>query len=189
MIARRRMDGAVALKRGDSPVPMSARRPILDGRPRKSAPLYPGHVIVSKEPMVVTTILGSCVAVCLWDPILGVGGINHFMLPDAVGSAQLSARFGSVACTKLVAQLVDLGSDPRTLQAKVFGGACVIPSLDAAGTHLGLKNVAMARGFLERERIPVIAEETGGTCGRRLVFVTDSGTAWVQDILRVTDGA
>ena len=170
-------------------LPKSAKWPVLDGRPRKAAQLYPGQVIAAAEPTMVTTILGSCVAVCLWDPLRQIGGLNHFMLPDAVGSAHHSPRFGSVACAKLVEQLVALGSDPRVLQAKVFGGASVVASLDTAGTHLGLKNVAMARGFLERARIPLLAEEIGGTRGRRLVFMTDTGTAWVQEILRVTDGA
>lgn len=190
MIAKRRTEGAAAVHRAsEGAIPVTARKPVLDGRPRKSAQLYPGQIVSAREPTVVTTILGSCVAVCLWDPFKCIGGVNHFMLPDAVGSAGHSPRFGSVACAKLVEQLVALGSDPRVLKAKIFGGACVVASLDAAGTHLGLKNAAMARSFLDRHKIPVVAEETGGTKGRRLVFVTDSGTAWVQEILRVTDGA
>ena len=132
--------------------------------------LYPGQIFASTEPSIVTTILGSCVAVCLWDPDLRIGGVNHYMLPDAVGSAQLSARFGAVACARLVDQLVALGSDRRKLHAKIFGGACVIPSLEGSGIHLGLKNVAVARSILDREHISISAEETGGGSGRKLVL-------------------
>jgi len=173
----------------DEVVPRSAPRPVIDGRPRRAAQLYPGQLFASGEPSVVITILGSCVAVCLFDAELGIGGMNHFMLPNSVGSAQVSPRFGAVACPRLIEQMIALGSERRSLVAKVFGGACVLESLRDSAEHLGLKNVAVARAILERERIPIVAQETGGAHGRKLVFVTDSGAAWVQEIVPVSNGS
>ncbi|HEY2512561.1 MAG TPA: chemotaxis protein CheD [Polyangiaceae bacterium] len=189
MSARRASVGPGAGHGPDTVVPRSARRPILDDRRRQAVQLYPGQLFASASPSVVTTILGSCVAVCLWDATRGIGGMNHFMLPDPVGTAKHSPRFGVVACARLIEELVALGSDRRTLEAKVFGGACVIRSLSTSGVHLGLKNVAVARAVLEQHHIPIAAEETGGTHGRKLVFLTDTGTAWVHEIVRGGDGA
>jgi chemotaxis protein CheD len=188
--ARRALqEPAVASPHDGGVAPQSARRPLLDGRTRRSIQLFPGQIVVSREPVLVTTILGSCVAVCLFDAE-GIGGVNHFMLPHGAGSGQTSARFGAIACARLVEQVVALGSERRSLVAKIFGGACVLESLrGSGGMHLGLRNVEVADAVLAEHGIPVVAREIGGARGRKLVFVTDTGTAWVQEIVPVSDGA
>jgi chemotaxis protein CheD len=168
--------------------PQSARRPVLDGRARRSVQLFPGQIVASREPTLISTILGSCVAVCLFDPEQGIGGMNHFMLPHAPGSPHFSARFGAVACERLVEEIVVLGGERRNLIAKVFGGACVLESLRGSGAHLGQKNFEVASAVLARHGIPIAAHEIGGARGRKLVFVTDTGAAWVQEIVPVSDG-
>ncbi len=162
---------------------MAARaEPVPDPpRGRRALYLHPGAVAVAAEPAAVTTILGSCVSVCLYDPVLGAGGANHFLLPDH-GAAAPSTRFAGEALRELLARLLALGADRRRLQAKVFGGACVVEAFRRSADHLGTRNAAAALRFLEAERIPVMAEDTGGERGRKLLFHTDDGTALVRPI-------
>jgi len=142
--------------------------------------LHAGQVVVSREPSAVTTILGSCVAVCLWDPLLGAGGMNHFLLPHWAGNGDSSPRFGNVAVQGLVQQMLRLGSRTANLQAKVFGGACVLGAFRARAEHLGTKNVQVARAVLAAEGIPIVAEDAGGDRGRKVIFHTDDGTVWIR---------
>jgi chemotaxis protein CheD len=143
--------------------------------------LHPGHVFASLEPHAVSTILGSCVAVCLWDTSRRAGGINHYLLPDWINSGSgASARFGNVALEELVERVLELGSRREDLVAKVFGGACVIDSFRSGEGHLGAANVALARRFLGQVGVPIVAEDVEGRRGRRLVYHTDQGVAWVK---------
>lgn len=164
------------------------RAAVVDARPdaRPVAPrraavyLHPGKLYASAEPCVVTTILGSCVAVCLWDPVLGIGGINHFLLPYGPSTGSSSERFANVAIPSLIRKLLALGGTTRNLQAKLFGGACVIESMQAADRHLGAKNVEAARRTLAAEGIPIVGDDVGGRRGRKLLFRLDDGAAWVK---------
>jgi len=150
-----------------------------DRVPRTSVYLHPGQLFVSPEPHTMTTILGSCVAVCLWDPVLRAGGANHYLLPQDVGDGLASARFGSVAIHRLIEGLQALGSQKQDLRAKVFGGACVIDAF-AQGTHLGTENADLGLRILRQEGIPVVAEDVGGRRGRKVIFHTDSGLVLVR---------
>lgn len=144
--------------------------------------LYPGELFASPEPLTVTTILGTCVAVCVWDPKAKVGGINHFLLPYAVGNGQASPRFGNVANRMLIEKVTALGASPRGMCAKLFGGMSsrIRPGVD--GRDLGLANVELAKKFLDEARIPIVAEDVGGDRGRKLVFRLSDGTAWVRKL-------
>jgi chemotaxis protein CheD len=147
---------------------------------RTSLYLHPGQVFVSASPAEVTTILGSCVAVCVWNPRLRVGGANHYLLPDGADSGPSASRFGRVALRRLIDGLLSLGCQKRHLEAKVFGGACVLEALRGKERHLGRKNVEIALTVLHQEGIRVVAEDTGGGRGRKVVFHTDDGAAWVK---------
>jgi chemotaxis protein CheD len=161
--------------------------PFGHGPTTKAVYLHPGQLFATAEPHAVTTILGSCVAVCLWDAQLGVGGMNHFLLPHFAGSRSTSARFGSVALELLLQKLVGLGARQAALRAKVFGGACVLEAL--RGSHpLGDANVDVARRFLRRVEVPIVAEDVGGDQGRKLVFQTDDGSVVVR-MLRGSHGS
>jgi chemotaxis protein CheD len=160
----------------------AAPHPVLDEAPaRASVYLHPGQMVVCDRPTAVSTILGSCVSVCLYDPVLRAGGANHFLLPDH-GAAAPSTRFAGEALRDLLARMLALGADRRRLQAKVFGGACVVEAFRRHTEHLGTRNAAAAIRFLEAERIPVMAEDTGGERGRKLLFHTDDGTALVRPL-------
>jgi chemotaxis protein CheD len=138
--------------------------------------LQPGHLFVGPEPTTVTTILGSCVAVCLWDQARQIGGINHFMLPAAPGGGPPSPRFGDAAMKQLLDALSALGARPRSLQARVFGGACVLAAMRSE-SHLGKKNADVAMDFLTRAGIRIVEVDTGGNRGRKLIYRTDEGSA------------
>jgi len=163
----------------------SALGPGKDGQPapgphRKSVYLHSGQVHVSEEPCSVTTILGSCVAVCIWDPIQGAGGATHYLLPHRVRGDNSSLRFGSFAIEQLIKSLLSLGSPRHNLRSKLFGGACIFPGFKSVDEQLGSRNVEVAFRMLEQDGIPVITHDVGGPQGRKLVFNTDSGDAWVK---------
>ena len=140
--------------------------------------LHPGMICAEDSVSLVRTVLGSCVSVCLYDPRARVGGVNHFLLPHHV-ERERSARFGNVAVPQLVDALVRAGARRGALAAKVFGGASVLAGL-RHGRRLGEENVALALRLLEEARVPVLDSDVGGERGRKLVFVSDEGTAWVK---------
>ncbi|MGB8931474.1 MAG: chemotaxis protein CheD [Anaeromyxobacteraceae bacterium] len=145
---------------------------------RKQTYLHAGDLIVAAEPTAFVTILGSCVSVCLWDPDAGIGGLNHYLLPFHVEREQ-SQRFGSVAIPRLVERVLAAGADPRRLHAKVFGGASVIGAF-SHGRRLGDDNARLALESLQDLGIPVVEHDVGGTKGRKLIFHSDDGAAWIR---------
>jgi chemotaxis protein CheD len=138
--------------------------------------------VATREPALVTTILGSCVAVCLWDEVAGAGGMNHYLLPEGSGTDADALRFGSVATEALIDRLLRLGAQRGRLRAKVFGGARISASFKGQTPHLGATNVARALEVLAREGLRVDARDTGGERGRKLLFQTDDGVAWVKEL-------
>jgi chemotaxis protein CheD len=145
--------------------------------------LQPGQFVVSVEPMRITTILGSCISVCLWDSRHHIGGMNHFMLPlyTGAGSAASSPRFGNIAMSQLLDQLRALGARLPFLQARVFGGACMFEQMSREG-HLGAKNAEVALDFLHRNGIEIAQISTGGNRGRKLNYFTAEGRACLTSI-------
>jgi chemotaxis protein CheD len=142
--------------------------------------LQSGQVIAAATPTAVTTVLGSCVAVCLHDPVARAGGVNHFLLPHHV-ERERSARFGNVAIPELVAAVVRAGAARERLVAKVFGGASVLGAT-SSGRRLGEENALLALETLERLGIPLLDMDVGGARGRKLVYFTDEGVAWVRHL-------
>ena len=142
--------------------------------------LHAGQLATSSAPTAITTVLGSCVAVCLHDPTTGIGGMNHFLLPHPVGREH-SPRFGNVAVPQLVEAVVREGAARASLVAKVFGGASVIGAF-RGGRNLGQENVELALRLLAEARIPVLDHDVGGPRGRKVVFIADEGTAWVRQL-------
>jgi chemotaxis receptor (MCP) glutamine deamidase CheD len=142
--------------------------------------LHPGEWLAASQPTVVTTILASCVAVCLWDVELRIGGINHFLLPTGARNATQPARYGNLAIAGLVAGLEEIGCDRRRLRAKLFGGSCRAEA--SAGGDLGARNVALADEELGELGIPVVARDTRGPRARKLVLHTDDFSVWIWRI-------
>jgi len=143
--------------------------------------LHAGDLYASQQASQITTILGSCVSVCLWDRLTRVAGINHFMLPNDFGEQSQTLRYANYSMTELLRQIAELGADRRRLEAKVFGGASVLASAQS-GRDLGAKNVDVARERLRQERIKITAEDVGGMHGRKLVFRTWDGSVLLKQV-------
>lgn len=162
-----------------SPPPATpARGP--DAGDRLQVYLHAGQLHAASKPTSIVTVLGSCVAVCLYDPIAKVGGMNHFLLPFHV-DREHSPRFGTVAVPQLIEAVLRAGASRSALVAKVFGGASVIGAM-AKGRRLGDENAALALRLLGEARVPVLDQDVGGGRGRKLVFFADEGTAWVRQL-------
>lgn len=136
--------------------------------------LYPSALYAAKEPTTVSTILGSCVAVCLYDKINSIGGINHFMLPLWNGQGLASPKYGNIAIEKLLERMLLLGCQKKNLVAKVFGGGEVIET--SSQFHIGARNIEVAMAMLAENDIPVVAKSVGGKLGRKLEYDTDTGS-------------
>lgn len=133
-----------------------------------------GEFAVSDDPRVVlTTILGSCVATCIWDPVIGVGGMNHFLLPGEKERGGDLMRYGVNAMELLINGLLQRNASRARLQAKCFGGAHVINNL----SDVGAQNASFALRFLEAEKIPCAAQSLGGDKARRVRFWPSTGRA------------
>ncbi len=123
--------------------------------------------------LVLSTVLGSCVSVCLHDPHAQVGGMNHFLLPSRDGSNKNNIRYGAHAMELLINGLLKKGARRDRLQAKVFGGASMAANL----RDIGQSNAEFAKQFLDQEGLPIFSESLGGTMARRVKFWPYSGKA------------
>lgn len=133
-----------------------------------------GESHVSSDPQVVmTTVLGSCIAACLRDPTTGIGGMNHFLLPDAGDrkDAGDAVRYGAYAMELLINGLLKKGARRDRLEAKIFGGGKLFDGL----SDVGASNAAFAERFLRDEGIPIVSSSTGGLSARRVEFWPASG--------------
>jgi len=148
---------------------------------RQSAYLLPGQLHVSEEPCQIRTILGSCVAICLWDSCRRVGGMNHFLLPASREGQSASQRYADVATRTLLEKLEWLGCRRVNLRAKIFGGATFQNRNDHA-LSLGTQNAIAALDLMTNAGISVAIQETGGTRGRKIIFNTDDGIVWCWPI-------
>jgi chemotaxis protein CheD len=142
---------------------------------RKQVYLHPGELIATREPAAVKTILGSCIAVCLWDGDRGIGGMNHFVVPRGAQSASTPGRFGLYAIAALIDAMVQEGARMQRMQAKLFGGATMLVTAAPRANHVGAQNLAIAIELLERAGIPIVGSDVGGARGRKIVFHTDDG--------------
>src|SRR5688572_2307294 len=131
--------------------------------------LFPSTLFYERAPHRVLTILGSCVSVCLFDPELGIGGINHYMLPWWNGNETPSTKYGDVAIERLIEKMILNGSRKENLVAKVFGGASQ-HAFHQKLLDIGARNISTAEKLLATHKIKIIAQNTGGTKGRRIVF-------------------
>ena len=143
--------------------------------------ILPGQYHAAREG-AITTVLGSCVSTCLWDPAERIGGMNHFMLPGDTASPDspwaASARFGVYAMEVLINDMIRMGADRRRLVGKVFGGAQLLAGFDRL--DVGAKNSAFVLEFLRTEGIRVLAQDLLDVCPRKVHFFVDSGKVQVK---------
>lgn len=144
--------------------------------------LHPGQMFAAAHRCAITTVLGSCVAVCLHDAESGIGGVNHYLLPHEGPQGYEPLRCGPTAIRALIDSVMSLGARRDRLVAKVYGGAHVLKAMSGARWQLGAANVEVAREVLGASGIPVRDLDVGGLRGRKLQFVTGAGTVWVKEI-------
>ncbi|EHR70535.1 chemotaxis protein [Burkholderiales bacterium JOSHI_001] len=141
--------------------------------------VLPGEYFVHDEDLLITTTLGSCIAACLWDREKRIGGMNHFMLPDAAADATgLGGRYGSFAMELLINELMKRGAQRLTLEAKVFGGGAVISGMSSI--NVGERNTQFVMDYLHTERIPVVSKDVMDVYPRKVCFLPASGKAMVK---------
>jgi chemotaxis protein CheD len=176
---------------GAAPADSAARLRRLRAQPRKpgeasffwvearlrsvAVKVLPGEYFVSREELPIMTTLGSCIASCLRDRVAGVGGMNHFMLPDGAGD---NGRYGAFAMERLISELLELGATRGTLEAKVFGGGQVMAGMDSL--QVGERNTRFVLDYLRTERIPVVGKDVLDVYPRKLCFLPHSGKAMVK---------
>ncbi|MEP6342584.1 MAG: chemotaxis protein CheD [Maricaulaceae bacterium] len=145
----------------------------------KSINVIQGDYAVSIERNVtLTTVLGSCVAACLYDPRAEVGGMNHFLLPGQHSNSTENMSYGLNAMELLINEMLKLGAVRKRFQAKLFGGA----NMGQGFSEIGSKNIAFAQEFLELEGIPCISKSLGGVSARRVKFWPATGQAKLKVI-------
>jgi chemotaxis protein CheD len=150
--------------------------------------LLPGEYFVTDQPIVLTTVLGSCVSACVRDMITGIGGMNHFMLPDEgdVGQgASAAMRYGAYAMEVLLNELIKAGARRERLEAKVFGGGAVLAQM----THLniGERNAEFVLRYLQTEQVRVVAQDLCGELPRRVNYFPQNGRVTVRKLRQQTE--
>ena len=160
---------------------------------RWTAKILPGEYYVTRSQEAISTVLGSCIAACMRDPELQVGGMNHFMLPEegagggsgswSVAEGGASTRYGSYAMESLINGLLKLGARRERLEVKLFGGGRILASM----TDVGNRNIAFAVEYLRHEGLKVAAQDVGDIYPRRVLYFPESGRVLVKR-LRAVDG-
>jgi chemotaxis protein CheD len=144
------------------------------------AKLLPGEYLASSSDMVIATVLGSCVAACLFDRVSGVFGMNHFMLPGGSGEASKSMRYGAYAMEVLINEMFKLGARRERLEAKVTGGAAVLPDMKLL--NVGERNAAFVVDYLSTEGIPILASDLEGRYARKIYLYGATGRVRVRQL-------
>jgi chemotaxis protein CheD len=153
------------------------------GRSMVIAKVLPGEFYVSKHNELISTVLGSCIAACMYDAELGIGGMNHFMLPgitnmDKVNADDLHCRYGSWAMEYLINELLKNGACRHNLKIKLFGGGKIIRSM----TDIGTGNILFANAYIQEENLELVSHDVGGPWPRKVVFNPQTGKVLVKKL-------
>jgi chemotaxis protein CheD len=151
----------------------------------EAAKIMPGEYYVTGRDMLLVTVLGSCVSACIRDPVSGIGGMNHFMLPegDPRNPLSASARYGGYAMEVLLNQLIKLGASRARLEAKVFGGGAVMRGFTTQ--NVGERNSDFVLDYLALEKIRVVAQDLRDIYPRKVYFFPSSGRVLVKKLKQV----
>ncbi|MRV71866.1 chemoreceptor glutamine deamidase CheD [Duganella sp. FT92W] len=151
----------------------------------QAAKILPGEYYFTNKDMLIVTVLGSCVSACIRDRVTGLGGMNHFMLPDGGGDGSpvsASARYGSYAMEILINDLLKAGAKRDNMEAKVFGGGAVLKGFTAI--NVGERNAAFVQTFLKNERIRIVAEDLNDIYPRKVYFFPRTGKVLVKKLMQ-----
>ena len=150
--------------------------------------LLPGEYFVTRKPMTLVTVLGSCVSVCLYNKVSKLAAMNHFVFPESDGSDNTSkGRYGNTAMDIITKSLFAVDAELSHYEAKVFGGASPLKTDLGNATNIGHRNVEAAEKYLEQAGIKVVEKITGSKKGYRIYFDTDSGNVKTEEIISAAD--
>lgn len=141
--------------------------------------IHVGEIHIGARPTEISTVLGSCIAVCIYDPVEQIGGMNHYLLPLWNSNGLQSPKYGNISIPKLIESMENLGCERRNMQAKVFGGANVI-EMKNIDMMIGRKNILIAEEILKEYKIPIVAKDVGGERGRRIAMQSDTGKIFLK---------
>ncbi len=148
--------------------------------------IHPGEFFATRDDTIISTVLGSCVAVGLFDAEARIGGLNHFMLPGEFGKVDLirspNAKYGMFAMELLINDMMKLGARKCSLTAKVFGGGSVLRFVGGGGSKIPGNNIDFAFEYLKKEGIPIMASDVGGSEPRKIFFFAQSGKVLLKRI-------
>jgi chemotaxis protein CheD len=147
--------------------------------------LKPGYIYIPGEPTLISAVLGSCVAVCLWDRAKQYGGMNHFLYPATRSPGESTAKYGNIATRMLIRLFLHSGSRKEHLEAQIFGGSNRGNEREAI--DIGRQNVEVARQMLTRSGIALLSQDVGGTKGRKLVYNTLTNEMVIIRVERLRD--
>lgn len=150
---------------------------------REAVKILPGEYYATTNDTLIVTVLGSCVSVCLRDPVAGVSGMNHFLLPNEGGGNDVlseSARYGVYAMDILINHMLKLGASRYRMEAKVFGGGNVLKGFTS--TSVGERNSEFVLDYLKTENIPILAKDLLDIYPRKVYFFPDTGQVLVRKI-------
>ncbi len=154
-----------------------------------AAKILPGEYFFTPKDMLIVTVLGSCVAACIRDRVTGIGGMNHFMLPDSGGDADspvsASMRYGTYAMEVLINDLLKAGAHRENLEAKVFGGGNVLRGFVAI--NVGERNAQFVRQYLKAEGIRVVAEDLNDIHPRKVYYFPRTGKVLVKKLRQLNN--
>ena len=175
----------------------------VSGKDKSSGPFFdarygvntvmvlPGrHYVTGKADEMIVTLLGSCIAACIRDPIAAVGGLNHFLLPESENgdwgsTAGAAMRYGNHAMETLINDIIKLGGQRSRLEIKIFGGAQIIEG--ATTIAVGRKNIDFVRSYLTNEGFNIAAEHLGGSLPRRIHYFPATGKVQMRQLTRFVD--
>lgn len=148
--------------------------------------ILPGEYYATARPMLIVTVLGSCVSACIRDRVSGIGGMNHFMLPVTNSPDEplnSSGCFGIYAMEILINKLLEMGALQKNLEAKIFGGANLLKSFTV--NNVGARNTHFVRHYLKQKKIPILAEDLLDTYPRKIYFFPDQDKVMVKKLMRL----
>ena len=143
-----------------------------------TAKILPGEFYVTITDEGISTVLGSCISACVRDKKLGVGGMNHFMLPATGGDGALGSanRYGNFAMENLINEILKNGGARENLEVKIFGGGKILQNM----TDVGERNIKFVREYIELEGLKLVSEDVGDNCPRKVVYFPATGKALMK---------
>ena len=141
--------------------------------------IHVGEVYIGVKPTEISTILGSCISVCLYDKIQRIGGMNHYLVPLWNENGLQSPKYGNISIPRLIEGMLNIGCSVHNMEAKLFGGANVI-EVSSEEMMIGRKNIVIAKEILKEYKIPIIAEDIAGSKGRRIMMRSDTGKIFLK---------